>query len=258
MKVAKSKIRRIIIEELQMILSEQDTGETKIVSRPAQRAAIAKRQAGLVDQPTQKVDMEAVIQKQIDMMDPSMYRPEAERLFDKFFEEYDNYQLEILLQNNDELEEIVSKLGGWLVPDLFPNDRQPSPVFVEVAVEFEKANKPIIDNEEEFLTRVEEKVYDLAKQQFAATGAGTEKDKKSISRQTKRYEHLAADRFAVATVIKNLRKENPEEYGSVPIPGVHIDYVVDAEIVSRLHRVIPMTEPELYKRAYNYYLKNAS
>ena len=254
MKVTKSKLKRIIAEELQHILAEQDTGETRMVPRAQlKKDADARRAKGkdpLSVMDTQEVDMEAVIQKQIDMMEPSMYRPEAERLFDKFFEEYDNIGIERLIQYNDELEEIVSKLGGFLMPDLFRYDRQPSPMFVKVAQEFEKEGIPIINNEDEFLGRVEERVLTLAKSGFAKTGAGEEKDVKAISKQIQQQAKVAAQSFAVDQVIKVLRKEDPERYGSLPD-------IKDSseEVITQLLRDVPRVKPKLFKQAYDYYMK---
>jgi len=254
MKTTKSRLRRIITEELHKILSEQDTGETRMVSRAQlKKDADARRAKGkdpLSVMDTQKVDMDAVIQKQIDLMDPAMYRPEAERLFDKFFEEYDNIGIERLIQYNDELEEIVSKLGGFLIPTLFRYDRQPSPMFVKVAQEFEKEGIPIINNEDEFLGRVEEKVLTLAKRGFAQTGAGAEKDVKAVSGQIRQQAKVAAQTFAADQVIQALRKEDPERYGSLPD-------IKDSseEVITQLLRDVRRVKPGLYKQAYDYYMK---
>ena len=250
------KMKKLLTEERLCELAgltEQDlSGDTVMVSRPGMKAAIARRQAkqGRSDLPTQKVDMDAVIQKQIEEMNPAMYRPEAERLFDKFFEEYDNIGIERLVKYNDELEEIVSKLGGFLMPDLFRYDRQPSPIFVKVAQEFEKANRPIIDNEDEFLTRVEEKVLDLARRGFAQTGAGSDEDVAAVDKQNLEQAQEAARVFAVDQVVKILKKEDPEKYGGLPS-------IKDssAEIVAQLMRDVPRVKPKLFKQAYNYYLK---
>ena len=260
MKITKSKLKLVILEELQNILAEQDTGETKVVSRPAQKAALARRAKPnrantgerdlMTGMDTQEIDMEAVIQKQIDdMSEPGLYRAEATRLFDEFFYDINEYGIERMTHDDPQLEEIVSKLAGWMMPRLFKGDDQPSPVFVQVAQEFEKEGLGIVNNEEHFLDRIEEKVITLAKRGFAQTGAGSDEDIAAVDKQNQEQAQVAAQSFAVGQVIKVLRKEDPERYGSLPD-------IKDssAEIVAQLIRDIPRVKPRIYKQAYDYYM----
>jgi hypothetical protein len=250
MKITKSKLKLVILEELQNILAEQDTGETKVVSRPGQKAALARRQ-NRIDQSTQEIDMDAVIQRQIDdMSEPGMFRAEAKRLFDEFFYDINEYGIERMTHDDPQLDEIVSKLAGWMMPRLYKGDDQPSPMFVKVAQEFEKEGIGIVNNEQHFLDRVEEKVIALAKRGFAQTGAGSDEDIAAVDKQNQEQAQVAAQSFAVGQVIKVLRKEDPERYGSLPD-------IKDssAEIVAQLIRDIPRVKPRIYKQAYDYYMK---
>ena len=254
MKIVKSRLRKIITEELCSILAEQDTSQTRVASRPAQKAAIASRLAGAADDETQTIDMEAIIQKQIDdMAEPSLYRAEAERLFDLFFGGRNEYGIEMLTYMNDELDEIVAKLGGYQFPKLYKGDKQPSPIFVKVAQEFEKERIPIINNEDEFLSRVEDKVLAIAKRGFAQTGAGSEEDLTAVEKSKASQKKTAAETWATNQVIKVLNDEQPDKHGYLPT----LDKATTEEI-DQLVRLIPLSEPELYKQAYDFYMKKNS
>lgn len=262
MKVVKSKLRRIILEELQFILSEQDDdapGSTRVVPRAqlkkdAEASAKAKGKDPLSAMDTQTIDMDAIIQQQIDSMaDPAMYRDEAKRLFDEFFYGLNAYGIERLTHDNEELDEIVSKLGGFQFPQLYRGDKQPSPIFVKVAQEFEKEGIGIVNNEDHFLDRVEEKVITLAKKGFADTGAGSEEDIAAVSKTVKGQQEQAAKTWATNQVIKVLNDEQRDKYGYLP----PLDKATTDEI-DQLVRDIPRAEPELYKQAYTYYIKKTS
>ena len=86
MKVTKSRLKNIVTEELQNILTEQEYGdsyETRIVPRTqlkkdAEASAKAKGKDPLSAMATKEVDMDAIIQQQIDSMDATAkYRDEA-------------------------------------------------------------------------------------------------------------------------------------------------------------------------------------
>ena len=259
MKLTKSRLRQVIAEELQHILAEEDTGETRVVSRAqlkrdAEANARAKGKDPLSAMDTQEVDMDAIIQQQIDSMaDPAMYREEAKRLFDEFFYGLNAYGIERLTHDNEELDEIVSKLGGFQFPQLYRGDKQPSPIFVKVAQEFEKEGIGIVNNEDHFLDRVEEKVITLAKKGFADTGAGSEEDLERLGKQQAGERKEAAQGWAVSQVIKVLNDEQPDKYGPLP----PLDKATTEEI-NQLVRDIPRAESELYQQAYDFYMKKTS
>ena len=259
MKLTKSRLRQVIAEELQYILAEEDTGETRVVSRAelkrdAEANARAKGKDPLSVMDTQEIDMDAIIQQQIDSMaDPAMYRDEARRLNKVFFGGRNEYGMEKLTHNDDALEEIIEKLVGWLFPRTFKGSTQPSPIFVKVAQEFEKEGISIISNEDHFLDRVEEKVLAIAKKGFADTGAGSEEDLERLGKRQAGEREEAAKGWAVSQVIKVLNDEQPDKYGPLP----PLDKATTEEI-NQLVRDIPRAESELYQQAYDFYMKKTS
>ena len=261
MKIVKSRLRKIITEELYNILTEQedDSEETRIVSRSqlkrdAEASAKAKGKDPLSDMDTQAIDMDAIIQQHMDSMaEPAMYRGEARRLFDVFFGGRNEYGMERLVHNDDALEEIVEKLVGWMFPETFKGNKEPSPMFVKVAQEFEKEGISIISNEDHFLDRVEEKVLAIAKKGFADTRAGSEEDVAALTKQTQDQRKEAARGWAVSQVIKVLNDEQPEKYGYLPPFGEATN-----EEINLLMRDIPRAEPELFKKAYDFYMRKTS
>ena len=280
MKVAKSKLRRIILEELQFILSEQDDdapGSTRVVPRTQLRRDAARRARSQAEKEffgtdsndplvtsdvapapssddTKKVDMDAIIQQEIDSMaNPNMQRKEARRLNKVFFGGRNEYGMEMLANSDDALHEIIEKLVGWMFPRTFKGNEQPSPMFIKVAQEFEKEGINIINNEDHFLDRVEEKVLAIAKKGFADTGAGSEEDVERLGKQQARERDEAAQGWAVSQVIKVLNDEQPDKYGYLP----PIDKAT-AEEIKLLMRDIPRAESELFKQAYDFYMKKTS
>jgi len=174
MKISTTKIRQIIKEELQRVLTEQGdddlppgAGSTKYA---VGRIPTKPRDLELDLDKTQEVDVAAALKREQEALADSQkamtFREEAERLFNIFFADYDIDSLEIMTHNDPELEDIVAKLYGWNL-NLFPHDVQPSPTIVKVAQDFEKEGKGIIDNEGEFLDRVEKELYIAAKRKFA-------------------------------------------------------------------------------------------
>ena len=263
MKISKNKAKQIIVEELRTILTEQDDdtpGSTRVVPRAqlkkdAEASAKAKGKDPLSAMDTQEIDIDAIIQQQMDSMrEPALYRKEARRLFDVFFGGRNEYGMERLVHNDDALEEIVEKLVGWMFPQTFKGSAQPSPMFVKVAQEFEKEGIPIIANEDHFLDRVEEKVLAIARKGFADTGAGSEEDVAAVDKQIQGQRKEAAKSWATDQVIKVLNDEDPRFQRS-PLPT--LDKATTDEI-DQLVRLIPLEKPELYKQAYDFYMKKTS
>ena len=277
MKLTKSRLRQVIAEELQNILAEEEQGSTRVAPRAELRrdaARRARRQAEKEffgtgsDDPlvtsdvavapsaddTQEIDMDAIIQQQMDSMaDPAMYRDEARRMHKVFFGGRNEYGMEMLANSDDALHEIIEKLVGWMFPRTFRGNQQPSPLFVKIAQEFEKEGIQIIANEDEFLDRVEEDVLAIARKGFAATGAGSEEDLAAVTKRTQDQRKEAAMGWAVSQVIKVLNDEQPDKYGYLP----PIDKAT-AEEIKLLMRDIPRAESELFKQAYDFYMKKTS
>jgi len=258
MKISTTKIRQIIKEELQRVLTEQGdddlppgAGSTEYaVGRiPAQ-----PRDLELDLDKTQEVDVAAALKREQEALADSQkamtFREEAERLFNIFFADYDIDSLEIMTHNDPELEDIVAKLYGWNL-NLFPHDVQPSPTIVKVAQDFEKEGKAILDNEGEFLDRVEKELYAVGLRDFATTDAGSEEDLTQIQSQQSDELQSAAETFAVNEIIKILKNEQPEKHGKLPL-------LQNATIpqVRELMDGIPLMEPKLFKQAYDWYIKN--
>ena len=278
MKLTKSRLRQVIAEELQNILAEEEQGSTRVAPRAELRrdaARRARRQAEKEffgtdsDDPlvtsdvaaapsaddTQEIDMDATIQQQMDSMaDPAMYRDEARRMHKVFFGGRNEYGMELLANSDELLREIIEKLVGWMFPRTFKGNKQPSPMFVKIAQEFEKEGIQIIANEDYFLDRVQDEVLAIARKGFAATGAGSDKDAAAVDKQTQGQRKEAAKSWATDQVIKVLNDEDPRFQRS-PLPT--LDKATTDEI-DQLVRLIPLEKPELYKQAYDFYMKKTS
>lgn len=182
MKISTTKIRQIIKEELHNVLSETDDdydwGDTVYDDRAGPKFAGKPSRPGKFvgtgdsDDPdeTQEVDVAAAIKREQESPAAPTFREEAQRLFNIFFADYDDDALEIMTHNDPELEEILAKLYGWNL-DFFRYDVQPSPTIVKIAQAFEKEKKVIVDNETEFLDRVEADIYQAALATFAQSKA---------------------------------------------------------------------------------------
>jgi|TARA_R110000824_G_scaffold90631_2_gene221238 sulfite reductase alpha subunit-like flavoprotein len=175
MKISTTKIRQIIKEELQRVLSEGEDddgwGDTVYADRAGPKLAGKRGKfVGTGDSydpdETEEVDVAAAIKREQESPAAPTFREEAQRLFNIFFADYDDDALEIMIHNDPELEEILAKLYGWNL-DLFPHDVQPSPTIVKIAQAFEKEKKVIVDNETEFLDRVEADLYQSGLAAFA-------------------------------------------------------------------------------------------
>ena len=187
MKISKTKLNQIIKEELQRVLTEQGdddlppgAGSTKYAIG---RVPPKPRDLELDLDKTMPVDVPAVLKREQEALEDSQqamtFREESERLFNIFFADYDVDALEIMTHNDPELEEILAKLYGWNL-SLFPHDVQPSPTIVNVAQDFEKEGKGIVDNEGEFLDRVEKELYSAAKEQFARSKANPPRSARNV------------------------------------------------------------------------------
>ena len=273
MKISKTKLRKVITEELQNILAEESDGKTlnlaKVRRDQAKRARhnaekeffgsdidplVTSDVVAAADMDTKAIDMDAVVQQQMDsMVDPAMYREEARRLFDVFFGGRNEYGMELLANSDDALEEVIEKLVGWMFPQTFRGNQQPSPMFVKVAQEFEKERIPIINNEDHFLDRVEDKVLAIAKKGFADTGAGSEEDFAALTTAQQREIKSAAETYAVDQVISLLRQKDPDSYGNLP----SLQSARDEE-VEQLMRDVPRVAPEAYRAAYKRYINKYS
>jgi len=258
MKISTTKIRQIIKEELQRVLGEASDDQATTIYGPRAGKKLAGKSAGRFvgtgasydPDKTQEVDVAAAIKQEQESAAAPTFRDEARRLFNIFFVDYDDDALETLVHNDPELEEILAKLYGWNL-DLFPHDVQPSPTIVKIAGQFEKEGKGIIDNEDEFLKRVEEDLYDVGLRDFATTGAGSEQDITQIQSQLSADQIRAAETFAVDEIIKILKNEQPEKHSKLPL-------LQNATIpqVRELMDGIPLMEPKLFKQAYDWYIKN--
>lgn len=187
MKISTTKIRQIIKEELQRVLTEQGdddlppgAGSTKYA---VGRVPSKPRDLELDLDKTQEVDVATALKREQEALADSQkamtFREEAERLFNIFFADYDIDALEIMTHNDPELEDIIAKLYGWNL-SLFPHDVQPSPTIIKVAQDFEKDGKGIVDNEGEFLDRVEKELYRAGKEQFARTKASPPRSARNV------------------------------------------------------------------------------
>jgi len=279
MKISKTKLHQIIKEELQNVLSEveDDDGQATTIYGPRAGKKLAGKPALRYDtaQPRQQKDSSAgdqdktmpsavasAIKRDQELPHAPTYRERATKVYEEYFGTYGPDALEIMTHTDPELYEILSKLAGWdteertlpsgskwRIHDLFPYDTQPSPTFVEVGLEFLKAGKDILDNEAEFLSSVEKKLYAVGLRDFATTGAGTEKDLTSLAALDRSELRSAADREAVAATLEKLKEEDPEKYGRMKSLDAHSSSEYEA-----LAAAVRELKPELYKSVYDEYL----
>jgi len=162
MKISTTKVRQIIKEELRNALSEghddlpAGAGSTIYGPRAGGNLAGQRSDGQTARDPdkTQEIDMDPHLNSTDPWLAAATFRPESERLFNHFFGNYDDDALELLLHEDPDLNEIVRHLYGWDL-NRFPKMREPNPPYVEVAQDFEKEGKHILDNEDEFLDRLE-------------------------------------------------------------------------------------------------------
>jgi len=211
MKISTTKIRQIIKEELRNALSEghndlpSGTGST--IYGPSAGGNLAGQRsdgqtAAQDPDKTQEIDMDPHLNSTDPWLAAETFRPESERLFNHFFGNYDDDAMELLLHEDPNLREIIRHLYGWDL-NMFPKMREPNPPYVEVAQDFEKEGKHILDNEDEFLDRLEPAMDRWGKARFAAQmkhkrpAAGSAKIPKTAIPGTKEFDQLQ-DLFKVA------------------------------------------------------------
>jgi len=182
MKISTTKLRQIIKEELQRVLSEVEDDQSatiygpragkKLAGKPALRYGTSqprqKKDSAAADQDkTQEIDMDPHLSSTDPWPDASTFRDESERLYNKFFGKYNEDAMELLLHEDPNLSDIVRKLYGWNL-DIYPRMREPDPTFVKIAQDFEKEGKSILDNEHEFLDRLQPEMGRWGKERYAA------------------------------------------------------------------------------------------
>jgi len=133
MKISKTKLRQIIKEEVSYLREEDDWDQT--------------------------VKTEPVEDKYT----------ESQRLFDHFFGDWEEEALDYQMSHDVDLEDIVTQLAGWLLPNYKHRYDEPGQATVDMAQEFEKENKSIEGNEDEFLDRLQDREFKKAKEMFAQT-----------------------------------------------------------------------------------------
>lgn len=96
---------------------------------------------------------------------------ESRRLFDYFFGDWTMSALLSEIEHDIYLQEIVTQLYGWGLPEYKDKFEAPGTATIAMAQEFEKENKNIDGNEDEFLDRLEAQQYQKGKEMFAQAQA---------------------------------------------------------------------------------------
>jgi hypothetical protein len=106
---------------------------------------------------------------------PESRRPIALQLYRSLIEpKYSQDDIEVMVHNDEDVADTLAQLIGWFHP-AFEDSRgrptydNPSRLGVQVAQEFEKEGRDIIDDAQEFSRRMEKYGYAEAKAEFAKT-----------------------------------------------------------------------------------------
>ena len=180
MKITKSKLKRIVTEELHNILAEQegDLAATRMLE-PGEREAIKRARH---DADTKKVDVQA---HRDELRDRAMRgskatkedRQRAEKLVDILYPDVTNRELIFTLRQEDDEGNLADSLFGFMFPGETKMNK-PNPMLMDRAEEWirmfknsenaalERKGKSNTENLESLLTYVEKKSMDIGKDMF--------------------------------------------------------------------------------------------
>ena len=180
MKITKSKLKRIVTEELHNILAEQegDLAATRMLE-PGERAAMKQARA---DADTKKVDVQA---HRDELRDRAMRgsnatkqdRQRAEKLVDTLYPDVTNRELIFTIRQEDDEGNLVDNLFGFMFPGETKMNK-PSPVLMDRVEEWigmfdnpqdaalEVRGRSNTENLESLLTYIEKKSMDIGKDMF--------------------------------------------------------------------------------------------
>jgi len=180
MKITKSKLKRIITEELHNILAEQedDLAATRMLE-PGERAALKQARA---DADTKKVDVQARRDKLRDRAirgskATKQDRQRAENLVDILYPDVTNRELIFTLRQEDDEGNLTDNLFGFMFPGETKMNK-PSRVLMDRVEEWigmfknpqnaalEVKGKSNTENLESLLTYIEKKSMDIGKDMF--------------------------------------------------------------------------------------------
>tara|TARA_Y100001970_G_C14010504_1_gene738152 strand:- start:170 stop:850 length:681 start_codon:yes stop_codon:yes gene_type:complete len=180
MKITKSKLKRIITEELHNILAEQedDLDATRMLE-PGERAALKQARA---DADTKKVDVVAMRDLRRDRAmrgskATKQDRQRAEKLVDILYPDVTNRELIFTLRQEDDEGNLTDNLFGFMFPGETKMNK-PSPVLMDRVEEWigmfknpqnaalEVKGKSNTENLESLLTYIEKKSMDIGKDMF--------------------------------------------------------------------------------------------
>jgi len=181
MKITKSKLKRIITEELHNILAEQefdDPGTTRMLE-PGEREAMKLAAAGAE---TKKVDVQAMRDKLRDRAIRGSKatkedRRRAEKLVDILYPDVTNRELIFSLRQEDDEGNLLDSLFGFMFPGETKMNK-PNPMLMDRVEEWigmfknpqnaalEVKGRSNTENLESLLTYVEKKTMDIGKDMF--------------------------------------------------------------------------------------------
>tara|TARA_A100000172_G_scaffold1964_1_gene1386 strand:- start:184 stop:861 length:678 start_codon:yes stop_codon:yes gene_type:complete len=184
MKITKSKLKRIITEELHNILAEQeDQGATRMLE-PGEREAI-KRARHAAD--TKKVDVRAMRDKLRDRAHRGSKatkedRQRAEKLVDILYPDVTNRELIFTIRQEDDEGNLTDNLFGFMFPGETKMNK-PSPALMDRVEEWvgtfknpdnaalERKGRSNTENLESLLTYIEKKSMAIGKDMFGRVKA---------------------------------------------------------------------------------------
>tara|TARA_Y100000310_G_scaffold206005_1_gene206355 strand:+ start:6318 stop:7061 length:744 start_codon:yes stop_codon:yes gene_type:complete len=183
MRISKAKLKQLIKEELASVLEADtayyDRAEAKRKRRRDKERQPIKQFFGQEDPlatqtsqspPAPHGDLETTAKRTLapdteELTQTSKYT-ESERLFRHFFGKYDDDALEIIMHSDPDSEDIITQLYGWQLPGYKSRYDSPGTDVIHMARQFEKEDKQIDGNEEEFLDRLQKYQYSVGKSEF--------------------------------------------------------------------------------------------
>ena len=191
MKITKSRLKQVIIEELQNILAEEDnlisTGGTRYME-PGEREAARKARAGAETKAIEWMRQAAVDRRAkaaADRRARQQHHQRALKLLDILYPDASNPELALTIRQEDDEGNLADNLFGFMFPRETNMDK-PYPALMDMAEEWigmfdnpqdaalEVKGRSNTENLESLLTYIEKRSMDIGKPKFAKAMAAAD------------------------------------------------------------------------------------